>query len=72
MIMASTCRQELEAVLVKTPRRKHENIGYIDPAKPLTIRNGREYYLFIVWSDVSQKLLFLRNKPTIVICFLLD
>ena len=45
MIMASTLRRELEAVLVKMPRWKHENIGYIDPAKPLMIRNGREHYL---------------------------
>ena len=32
-------------MLVKTPRWKRENIGYIDPAEPLTIRNGREHYL---------------------------
>ena len=45
MIMVSTRRQELEAVLVKTPRWKCENIGYIDPAEPPTIRNGKEHYL---------------------------
>ena len=50
MIMASTHRGELEAVLVKTPRWKHENIGYIDPAEPLTIINGREHYL-IHWEN---------------------
>ena len=35
MIMASTGRRVLEAVLVEKPRWKHENIGYIDPAQPL-------------------------------------
>ena len=50
MIMASTRRRELEAVLVKMPRWKHENIGYIDPAKPLMIRNGRDHYL-IHWDN---------------------
>ena len=50
MIMASTHRRELEAVLVKTPRWKRENIGYIDPAEPPMIRNGREHYL-IHWDN---------------------
>ena len=50
MIMASTHRRELEAVLVHMPRGKHENIVYIDPAKPLMIRNGREHYL-IHWDN---------------------
>ena len=54
MIMASTHRGELEAVLVKTPRWKHENIGYIDPAEPLTIINGREHYL-IRWENSNYK-----------------
>ena len=45
MIMASTRRRELEAVLVKTPRWKRENIGYIDPAEPLKMIYGRQHYL---------------------------
>ena len=48
MIMASTGRQELEAVLVKKPRWKCENIGYIDPAQPLMMIHGRQHYL-IKW-----------------------
>ena len=48
MIMASTGRQELEAVLVEKPRWKCENIGYIDPAQPLMMNNGRQHYL-IKW-----------------------
>ena len=50
MIMASTRRRELEAVLVKMPGWKCENIGYIDPAEPPMIRNGREHYL-IHWDN---------------------
>ena len=50
MIMASTCRRELETVLVKKPRWKHGNIGFIDPAEPLMMRNGRQHYL-IHWDN---------------------
>ena len=50
MIMASTCKGELEAVLVKTPRWKCENIGYIDPAEPLKMIDGRQHYL-IHWDN---------------------
>ena len=50
MIMPSTRRRQLEAVLVKMPRWKCENIGYIDPAEPPTIRNGRQHYL-IHWDN---------------------
>ena len=50
MIMASTCKGELEAVLVKTPRWKRENIGYIDPAEPLKMIDGRQHYL-IHWDN---------------------
>ena len=50
MIMASTGRQELEAVLVKKPRWICANIGYsyIDPDQPLLMINGRQHYL-IKW-----------------------
>ena len=54
MIMASTRRGELEAVLVKTPRGKHANIGYIDPAEPLKMINGRQHYL-IHWENLNYK-----------------
>ena len=54
MIMASTCRQVLETVLVEKPRWKHGNIGFIDPAEPLMIRNGREHYL-IHWDNGCYK-----------------
>ena len=50
MIMASTHRRELEAVLVKTPRWKCENVGYIDPAEPLKMIHGRQHYL-IHWKN---------------------
>ena len=50
MSMASTRRQELETVLVKKPRWKHGNIGFIDPAEPLMTRNGRQHYL-IHWDN---------------------
>ena len=50
MIMPSTRRQQLEAVLVKMRRWKCENIGYIDPAEPPMIRNGRQHYL-IHWDN---------------------
>ena len=54
MIMASTRRRELEAVLVKTPKWKHENIGvgYIDPAESLMMTEGRQHYL-INWENPS-------------------
>ena len=45
MIMAPTRRrQQLEAVLVENPRWTRENIGYIDPGEPVTMRNGRLHY----------------------------
>ena len=50
MIMASTYRQKLETVLVKKPRWKCGNIGFIDPAEPLMIRNGRQHSL-IHWDN---------------------
>ena len=50
MIMASTHRRELEAVLVKMPRWKREHIGYIDPAEPLKMIYGRQHYL-IHWEN---------------------
>ena len=37
-------------MIAKTPRWKRENIGYIDPAEPPMIRNGREHYL-IHWDN---------------------
>ena len=52
MIIASTHRRELEAVLVKMPRWKCENIGYIDPAEPLKMIYGRQHYL-IQWKNPS-------------------
>ena len=52
MIMASTCRQEWETVLVEKPRWTCGNIGYIDPAEPLMMRNGREHYL-IHWDNTG-------------------
>ena len=45
MIMASTGRRQLEAVLVEKPMWKHGNIGYIDPDEPLMMINGRQHYL---------------------------
>ena len=32
-------------MLVEKPRWKHGNIAFLDPAEPVTIRNGREHYL---------------------------
>ena len=37
-------------MLVEKPRWKHGNIGFIDPAEPLMIRNGRQHYL-IHWDN---------------------
>ena len=37
-------------MLVEKPRWKRGNIGYIDPAEPLMIRNGRQHYL-IHWDN---------------------
>ena len=54
MIMASTHRQEWETVLVEMPWWKRGNIGYIDPAAPLTMRNGREHYL-VHWENTGYK-----------------
>ena len=54
MIMASIYRQEWETVLVEMPWWKHGNIGYIDPAAPLTMRNGREHYL-VHWENTGYK-----------------
>ena len=45
MIMASTRRRVLETVLVEKPRWKRGNIGFIDPAEPPMMRNGRQHYL---------------------------
>ena len=51
MIMAPTRhRQQLETVLVKMPWWKRGNIGYIDPAEPVMMRNGRSHYL-IYWDN---------------------
>ena len=50
MNMASTCRRELETVLVEKPRWKRGNIGYIDPTEPLMMMNGRQHYL-IHWDN---------------------
>ena len=54
MIMASSRRQSREKVLVETPQWKRGNIGYIDPAEPPMIRNGREHYL-IHWENTSYR-----------------
>ena len=40
----------METVLVKKPMWKHGNIGFIDPAEPLMIRDGRQHYL-IHWDN---------------------
>ena len=52
MIMASSCRQSWEKVLVETPELKHGNIGYIDHTDPVTMKHGRQYYL-IHWENTS-------------------
>ena len=49
MIMASSHRQ---SVLVKDPRWKHGNIGYIDPTDPVKMIHGRQHYL-IHWENSS-------------------
>ena len=54
MIMASTHRQELEAVLVKMPWWKPENIGFIDHSEPLKMIKGRRHYL-IHWENSNYK-----------------
>ena len=54
MIMASSRRQSREKVLVETPQWKRGNIGYIDPAEPPMIRNGRQHYL-IHWENTSYR-----------------
>ena len=55
MIMAPTRhRQQLETVLVEMPWWKCGNIGYIDPAEPVTMRNGRPHYL-IYWDNSGFK-----------------
>ena len=52
--MASTRRLELEILLVEKPRWKHGNIGFIDHAEPLIIRNGRQHSL-IHWDNPCYK-----------------
>ena len=52
MIMASTHWREWETVLVENLRWTRGNIGYIDPAAPLTMRDGREHYL-VCWENTS-------------------
>ena len=52
MIMASSCRQSREKVLVETPEWKRGNIGYIDHTDPVTMKHGRQYYL-IHWENTS-------------------
>ena len=55
MIMAPTRRRrQLEAVLVENPRWTRENIGYIDPGEPVTMRNGRPHYQ-IYWDNSGFK-----------------
>ena len=52
MIMASSHRRSWETVLVENPRWKRGNIGYIDPAEPLKMINGRQHCL-IHWENSS-------------------
>ena len=52
MIMASSHRRSWETVLVENLRWKCGNIGYIDPAEPLKMINGRQHYL-IHWENSS-------------------
>ena len=54
MIMESTFRRKWETVLVEMPWWKCGNIGYIDPAAPLTMRNGREHYL-VCWENTGYR-----------------
>ena len=50
MIMASSCRQSWETVLVESPGWKCGNIGHIDPDQLLKMINGRQHYL-IHWDN---------------------
>ena len=52
MIMASSHRRFWETVLVENPRWKRGNIGYIDPAEPLKMIDGRQHYL-MHWENSS-------------------
>ena len=52
MIMASSCRQSWEIVLVKDTRWKRGNIGHIDPTDPVKTIHGRQHYL-IHWENSS-------------------
>ena len=51
-IMASSCRQSQEKVLVESPEWKRANIGYIDPTDPVEMFHGRQHYL-IHWENTS-------------------
>ena len=61
MIMASSCRQSREKVLVETPEWKRGNIGYIDHADPVTVKHGRQYYL-IHWENTSYDPSFIDSR----------